>query len=118
MARRQRTMRVRSAYHEAGHAVACYLLGRRFKRVTIVPDHESHGKVFPHRLRNFHPDTSTTLRTRQRIETEITILFAGGLTEAKLLNGELPPIWRCGTLSDLSAAVDAARIEKEQLSGV
>lgn len=31
----------KTAYHEAGHAVMCYLLGRGFTKVTIKPDPES-----------------------------------------------------------------------------
>ena len=37
---------IRTAYHEAGHAVVCLVLGLRIERVTIVPDDESFGSTY------------------------------------------------------------------------
>ncbi|NKE71246.1 hypothetical protein [Candidatus Manganitrophus noduliformans] len=69
----------RTAYHEAGHAAASYLLGRRICRVSIVPDYKngSLGHSAGHRLRNFHPDYDESDKTRLKVEREIMILMAG-----------------------------------------
>lgn len=40
----ERRLRI-AAYHEASHAVACYLLHKRFKYVTINPEEEKLGKI-------------------------------------------------------------------------
>jgi len=34
-----------AAYHEAAHAVACYLLHKRFKYVTINPEGKRLGEI-------------------------------------------------------------------------
>jgi ATP-dependent Zn protease len=36
---------VATAYHEAGHAVASWLLGRAVKAVSILPEGETLGRV-------------------------------------------------------------------------
>lgn len=69
----------RTAYHEAGHAAASYLLGRRISRVTIVPDYKKGrlGHSVDHRLRNFFPEEDGSDRARLKVEREIMILIAG-----------------------------------------
>ena len=37
-AKRKFTRLERTGYHEAGHAVMCYILRQRFTKVTIVPN--------------------------------------------------------------------------------
>ena len=74
--------RERVAYHEAGHAVMCYELHLPFKRVSIVPDAESAGRVHPHDPPpGFRPDCETDLRTEQRIKHQVMALLAGSLAE-------------------------------------
>jgi ATP-dependent Zn protease len=75
-----------TAYHEAGHAVISFALGRPVKRVSIIPDeaegslgHCAHG-VWPKSRR---PDFNNDDRTRAFVENEIFILLAGSAAEAK-----------------------------------
>lgn len=80
------------ALHEAGHAVAAYLLGRSIRRVTVVPDGEMDGgcllspqPTLALRLEEATFDGSwggfIDLRTRRMVETEIMISMAGALTQ-------------------------------------
>lgn len=43
--RRRLTQRVHTAYHEAGHAAIAHALGCRVKRVSIIPDDDTWGRV-------------------------------------------------------------------------
>ena len=45
------------AYHEAGHAVAYFELGRRIRKVTIVPPKNYSGCCFGYRLLDPMADT-------------------------------------------------------------
>ena len=77
------------AYHEAGHAVACYVFHRRFSKVTIVSDDNFDGQVKfsdSYWLTNFEPDTIKTFTPviRNRIEEEVMIWFAGMVVESHL----------------------------------
>lgn len=56
------------APHEAGHAVASYVLGRRLLSISIVPDQYGAG------LTEHVPDTST----KAAIVEEVAITLAGG----------------------------------------
>ena len=54
-----------TAYHEAGHAVAAFLLRRRLRRATIIPDEDSLGHIRTGRAPpTLQPDISTSLRDR------------------------------------------------------
>ncbi len=73
------------AYHEAGHAVACFYLGRRVDRVTIVPRDGSLGHVSGRALprsveRSGELDTR---RERQAAEDAIIATLAGPIAEAR-----------------------------------
>ncbi|MCK4627022.1 MAG: hypothetical protein KAV00_17040 [Phycisphaerae bacterium] len=76
---------IKTAYHEAGHAVACIALRKRFKYVTIEPDDErnslGHIRHAPS-PDNLHPYMDNQLRFQRFVEREIMILFAGGAAEA------------------------------------
>jgi hypothetical protein len=72
-----------TAYHEAGHAVASFELGRGVRRVSIVRDGDQYGHVLNHQLPRFHPDYNSDGRTRARVEQRVMILYAGGIAEAK-----------------------------------
>lgn len=84
-----------TAYHEAGHAVATYFLGRagRVKRVTIVPDPKQDTLGCMHHAgarRRFRPDIDWDGATRLRLEAEIMILLAGGIAEARATGPRAP----------------------------
>ena len=71
--------RERTAYHEAGHAVAAHRLGIEVKFATILPDHDSagfvsHGDLFCDR--GLGSD-------RANLERAIKICLAGPLAEAR-----------------------------------
>lgn len=68
------------AYHEAGHAVVAVVLGRRFRKVTIVPESDSLGHVL-HRpySKTFQPDVNTGGHTERRICDDVMCSLAGML---------------------------------------
>lgn len=68
-----------TAYHEAGHAVACYILHRGFRYVTIRPDRECLGRVMQTPLPDsfWIADLGIDTRARRIAEREIIIDFAG-----------------------------------------
>ena len=78
-ARAQR--KAHTAYHEAGHAVAGYLLGRDFLSVSITTEGNSAGRC------NFiaRPDTfdpwNRDQATRRWLEIEVITDLAGGIAE-------------------------------------
>ena len=77
----------RTAYHEAGHAVAAILLEVKIKRVSIVPDPDGLTLGSVHHPRfgsNMHPDIDVGLKARDTMEKQIIICFAGALTEKRI----------------------------------
>lgn len=72
-----------TAYHEAGHAVAAWRLGRRFGRVTIKPDLLTLGQC------RILKDPRFTLQDHREpafwklVEDRIVISLAGPIAEAK-----------------------------------
>jgi hypothetical protein len=77
---RVRTREKATAYHEAGHAVACCYFGVKVKSATIVPDKNknSAGLVRHDNLfRGLDPEHDASGRVRLRIEQAITISLAG-----------------------------------------
>ena len=71
-----------TAYHEAGHAVACYFLHFPFKYLTIEPEKDTlgHVKRFPH-PKSFHPDYEGDTKTLNRIEKNIITSYSGSAAE-------------------------------------
>jgi hypothetical protein len=96
----------RAAYHEAGHAVASYLVHRRLACVSIVPnpDDNTLGRCEYRNLATFKPDAPLTCRFRSQIEKLITVLLAGAMAE-RLRTGR---IYRKGSDDDMTQAYDAA----------
>jgi ATP-dependent Zn protease len=96
----------RTAYHEAGHAVAACIYHRRFRHATIVPNKEqgSLGHCLYTELHNFHPDMEQDRRTLAWIEREILVGLAGATALAHL-TGRLT--WE-GASSDWRDAYDLA----------
>ena len=90
-----------TAYHEAGHAVASFLLRRAFRYVSIEPEGGSLGQLHMKKLpESFNPDINSDMRTRSWIEREAMIDFAGDVaaTHAGYEQG-------AGTGGDMSNAV-------------
>jgi hypothetical protein len=109
MRSRDRTHLDATAYHEAGHAIARWWLGLRFKEASIVPNSAEGtlgyvlGKGLP---KWFNPDThDDNPRVRLRAEKEIISLFAGRIAEQKF-RGRRPN--RNTHYSDTHSAVDLA----------
>jgi ATP-dependent Zn protease len=86
ISRKRTTKLERTAYHEAGHVVAHYVLRIGFRYVTIIPsgDYLGHVKGCPYG-KNFRPYIEVTLRMRDRLEKEIVIFFAGNEAEKKFV---------------------------------
>lgn len=101
-ARQQRRVK-RVAYHEAGHAVAAYIVRRRWQYATIEPTDDSLGHIryFPAPA-TFHPDADEDTRTRYRLEQYATTALGGVVAEAKLIGSHN---W-VGASADLRQAVD------------
>jgi ATP-dependent Zn protease len=69
-----------TAYHEAGHAVACYFIGVKVRSATIVADKDQgflgyvrHENMF----RGLRPDIELSDRARLQIERRIIMSLAG-----------------------------------------
>lgn len=79
----ERLLRI-AAYHEAAHAVACYLLRKRFKYVTIRPQEERLGKIiYPKKISKPIPSE----RELRIIKREYMVFLAGPIAEA-ILSGK------------------------------
>lgn len=77
----------RTAYHEAGHAVAAYMRRLRFTGVSIVPSDSTLGRCeFIASSVLVDVKGRTLSRTRRRVETLIIVSLAGVLAE-RLLTG-------------------------------
>lgn len=76
--KRSEKQRRATAYHEAGHAVMAYVLGRPFRRVSITTDEDSLGHVLYRKWdKRFDPNTTDPERARLKIERAIMTAFAG-----------------------------------------
>ena len=76
-----------TAYHEAGHAVAAFAMGKRFKKVSVIPnsDEDSLGRVSGCGWKSkLNPEFDDGARVRNLVEAQIIILLAGPVAEAKL----------------------------------
>jgi hypothetical protein len=99
--RRRPSRAERTAYHEAGHAVAAYLRHLRFTSVSIVPDRGTLGRCeFSEAPVVIDLSVPPTPRTRARVETLIVVSLAGVIAEC-LLTGRHN--WR-GAHADLRDA--------------
>jgi hypothetical protein len=72
----------RTAYHEAGHTVACVYLHIPFKYATIKSGEDFLGRVerYPY-PESFHPDIDDSPKIRSRIEKDMMISLAGHAAE-------------------------------------
>lgn len=69
---------IATAYHEAGHVVTAWALGRRVERATIVPDERSSGAIV------FLPRASSTETAADVAAIAAIVDCAGSLAEAML----------------------------------
>ena len=96
----------RTAYHEAGHAVASYHLRVAFSSLTIIPEEDSFGHVLHPKsiFNNFEPEWDNSLKVRDRAERMILVSFAGQVAEWRFTNRHN---WR-GSGEDWDKAVNLA----------
>lgn len=98
-------IRAATAYHEAGHAVAAYVLRRAFTRVSIEADESTLGRCsFRPPGEWFRPDLKVDWATRRRLEERMMISLAGPEVEASF-TGTYDP---AAAQEDLDRAIDHA----------
>ncbi len=85
MTKRSKSQIEATAYHEAGHAVIAYLLGYKPQSATIVPTVDTAGHVIIHAnpLHGFQLDIDGSDEARLRVESAITICFAGPIAQKR-----------------------------------
>jgi ATP-dependent Zn protease len=79
-----------TAYHEAGHAAIGCVLGRKLKRVTIIPDGK--GVVGSTEFANGYPETfartfNQSKAKRQYVEDRVAGELAGSLAQSRKVPG-------------------------------
>ena len=96
----------KTAYHEAGHAVVGWAVGRRLKKVTIIPTRETVGCTYHYRLLHFRPDADNYIpngtayaRTFTKSVHEASIFLGGMEAERKF----------CGRYNYQQASSDVGR---------
>jgi len=95
----------KTAYHEAGHAVAACEYRRKFSYVTIAPEEDSLGHVlYQHLGKNFHPEYDEMSKVRAKLEKAILISLAGHAAE-RIFSGKNN--W-LGSSNDIHSVVDYA----------
>ncbi|MFY9839299.1 MAG: hypothetical protein WAK55_23045 [Xanthobacteraceae bacterium] len=84
MRKRSKSQIEATAYHEAGHAVVAYFLNYKPELVTIVPTVDAAGHVIhPNPLHGFQLDIDDSDEARLRVESAITICFAGPIAQQR-----------------------------------
>jgi hypothetical protein len=97
----------RAAYHEAGHAVAAYVLRLPVRGVSISEDEDASGRVeYAPPPASFRPDVwyGEARRTEHRIEAHIIRALAGPAAEARWIGRRN----HVGASGDYRAARDLA----------
>ena len=95
----------KTAYHEAGHAVAAFYMKRSFRYVTIEPEEDSLGHIMYKKFRDsFNPEIDPDREIRKPLEKAIITAFAGPIAE-QIFSGRKNII---GAKSDLRDALDYA----------
>jgi hypothetical protein len=106
----RRTTRERTAYHEAGHAVAAFSYNKRLHRVSTTADHDAGLPRCVKTTRGIgEASTSGDADRYLRLVTEtVTILLAGGAAERE--HAQAGRGWTGGASDRRAAAVLAGRI--------
>jgi ATP-dependent Zn protease len=69
---------MQTAYHEAGHAVAAFLMKIRFTGLSIISDDDSFGRMAGSKWTSkFDPEHADKNILRSRIEARMIVLLAG-----------------------------------------
>lgn len=85
------------AWHEAGHAIAGYVLGKDITKVSIIPSTSGAGGV------TFSIPKNISTLSAEEIESEIIELYAGRIGELLLYEGELSKV-TTGASNDIERA--------------
>jgi len=105
MKRKRPDQLTRTAYHEAGHVVIAWRVGRAIKHVTVSPDGDSLGHAqytaFP---ASFDPEVDESARTERTIATYVMCCLAGAEAESILIDRATSE----GAQQDYASAVDMA----------
>src|SRR5437660_1274872 len=99
--------RVGTAYHEAGHAVMCYILGTECDTVSIIETEDAFGRVFHKPLPNDFDIYNPPPERRKQIADRIRILLSGEIAERHCMGdpeGDASP----GSATDLRVAFGLA----------
>ena len=86
-----------TTYHEAGHAVAAYLLKQPIRYVTVLPGEDGslgHCAYAPPG-EGFRPDVNVDMRTRARLEAMIMTAYAGAAAQVMSTTATRRRIWPC-----------------------
>jgi hypothetical protein len=101
---RQLSVEERAALHEAGHAVAAYLMGVRFSRVRITGGAEDLGAAEGLQWKlGTDPDGVSGARLRRVVEKQVVVFAGGDAAESLKVSGHA---WEEG--HDYFHAVDSA----------
>ncbi len=97
----------RTAYHEAGHAIAAIRRRVRLYNASIVREATSSGRVSTRNpLRQLDLETDTSSPTRRRIEDQVMVLLAGPAAEAYFVEVRRDAQWDAiGASADIEKAV-------------
>jgi len=73
-----------TAYHEAGHAVACYFLHKRFKEVSIKPGAQKLGRLnYPEKMRKSIPSERELASVRREYVVSLAGIVSEGIFSGK-----------------------------------
>ena len=97
----------RTAYHEAGHAIAAIRHRVRLYKASIVREATSSGRVSTRNaLWHLDLETDTSSPTRRRIEDQVMVLLAGPAAEAYFVEERRDAKWDpVGSSADIETAV-------------
>lgn len=82
--KQSRGLREPIAYHEAGHAVAAYHLHIKIRKLSIIPDHDSHGRMIQRDpFAGINIEWDETPRAHLRTQQAIVVYLAGPVAQKR-----------------------------------